>query len=282
MGYHPLVSSRADMISPKLSLVVCWLATVGLEAKPAPALPVGTYSYTSQMGSNSIDQAPQPAAATRTTSRGRVVAEDFRSYLPIEDTPEVQEAKEKFFDAFKQQTDLINEVREDGLWSAQPYADYYEDFEEAALGEYEYGDEEEDEEGDGGEEEDEEDDDDDDDEDDDDEEDEDEEDEDEDEEDEDDEDEEDDDDDDEEDSDEDDEEDSSSSSEEDDYGDDSSSSSSSSSSSEEDGEDPALLSMKALQALQPQQVEDTPEVEAAKRKFFDAYKTQIELVSNDI
>merc|ERR1711962_1982922 len=157
MGYHPLVSSRADMISPKLSLVVCWLATVGLEAKPAPALPVGTYSYTSQMGSNSKDQAPQPAAATRTTSRGRVVAEDFRSYLPIEDTPEVQEAKEKFFDAFKQQTDLINEVREDGLWSAQPYADYYEDFEEAALGEYEYGDEEEDEEGDGGEEEDEED-----------------------------------------------------------------------------------------------------------------------------
>merc|ERR1711962_1260106 len=313
MGYHPLVSSRADMISPKLSLVVCWLATVGLEAKPAPALPVGTYSYTSQMGSNSIDQAPQPAAATRTTSRGRVVAEDFRSYLPIEDTPEVQEAKEKFFDAFKQQTDLINEVREDGLWSAQPYADYYEDFEEAALGEYEYGDEEEDEEGDGGEEEDEEDDDDDDDDDEDDEdsdedsssssssseesdedeedsdeeddeEDEDEEDEDEDEEDEDDddEDEEDDDDDDEEDSDEDDEEDSSSSSEEDDYGDDSSSSSSSSSSSEEDGEDPALLSMKALQALQPQQVEDTPEVEAAKRKFFDAYKTQIELVSNDI
>merc|ERR1711962_444149 len=284
MGYHPLVSSRADMISPKLSLVVCWLATVGLEAKPAPALPVGTYSYTSQMGSNSIDQAPQPAAVTRTTSRGRVVAEDFRSYLPIEDTPEVQEAKEKFFDAFKQQTDLINEVREDGLWSAQPYADYYEDFEEAALGEYEYGDEEEDEEGDGGEEEDEVDDDDDDDDDDEDsdedsssssssseESDED-----------DDEDEEDDDDDDEEDSDEDDEEDSSSSSEEDDYGDDSSSSSSSSSSSEEDGEDPALLSMKALQALQPQQVEDTPEVEAAKRKFFDAYKTQIELVSNDI
>jgi len=290
------------------------LAIVGLEAKPAPALPVGSaYSFSSQLGSNTIVQ-QQPAETTRTTARGRVVAggpTDIARYLPSVDTPEVQAAKEKFFDAFKQQTDLINEVREDGLWSAQPYSDYYDLFEEAGAGETEYeGDEEDEEEGDGGEDEDEdEDDDDDDDEDDDDDDDsdssssseedssssseedsdeeddddeddddEDEEDEDEEDEDEEDEDEEDDDeeDDDEEDS---DEEDSSSSSSEED-GDDSSSSSSSSS-SEENG-DPALLSMQALQALQPKQVEDTPEVEAAKQRFFDSYKAQLELVTNDV
>jgi len=316
------------MFSLKVSVVVCWLAMVGLEAKPAPALPVGSYSFSSQLGSNSIDQ-QQSALTTRTTSRGRVVSDDYTSYLPVEDTPEVQDANEKFMDAFQQQIDLINDVREDGLWSVQPYADNYDYFEEAAQGgEYEGDEEDEDEEGDGEDEEDEEDedddedddeedsdeddddddssssseedsssseedsdeedsdeeDDDDDDEDDDDE-DEDEEDEDEedeDEEDEDDDDDEDEDDDDDEDSDEDDDDDSSSSSsssEED--GMDSSSSSSSSSSSEEDG-DPALLSMKALQALQPKQVEDTPEVEAAKKKFFDSYKAQLELVTNDI
>merc|ERR1712106_458842 len=223
MGYHALASQRTatDMFSLKVSVVVCVLAIVGLEAKPAPALPVGSaYSFSSQLGSNTIDQ-QQPAETTRTTARGRVVAggpTDITSYLPSVDTPEVQAAKEKFFDAFKQQTDLINEVREDGLWSAQPYSDYYDLFEEAGAGETEYeGDEEEEEEGEGSEEEE---DDDDDEEDDDDE----------------------DDDDDEEDSDEDSSS-SSSSSEED--GDDSSSSSSSSS-SEENG-DPALLSMQALQ-----------------------------------
>merc|ERR1711887_253966 len=328
MGIPHLTSTRTvhihNMFSLKVSVVVCWLAMVGLEAKPAPALPVGSYSFSSQLGSNSIDQ-QQPALTTRTTSRGRVVADDYTSYLPVEDTPEVQDANEKFMDAFQQQIDLINDVREDGLWSVQPYADNYDYFEEAAQGgEYEGDEEDEDEEGDGEDEEDEEDEDDDeedsdeedddddssssseedsssseedsdeedsdeeddDDEDDDDEdedeEDEDEEDEDEEDEDDDDEDE-DDDDDDEEDSDEGDDDDdsssSSSSSEED--GLDSSSSSSSSSSSEEDG-DPALLSMKALQALQPKQVEDTPEVEAAKKKFFDSYKAQLELVTNDI
>jgi len=315
------------MFSLKVSVVVCWLAMVGLEAKPAPALPVGSYSFSSQLGSNSIDQ-QQSALTTRTTSRGRVVSDDYTSYLPVEDTPEVQDANEKFMDAFQQQIDLINDVREDGLWSVQPYADNYDYFEEAAQGgEYEGDEEDEDEEGDGEDEEDEEDEDDDEDDDeedsdeddddddssssseedsssseedsdeedsdeeDDDDDDEDDDDEDEDEEDEDDEDEdeededddEDDDDDDEEDSDEGDDDDdsssSSSSSEED--GLDSSSSSSSSSSSEEDG-DPALLSMKALQALQPKQVEDTPEVEAAKKKFFDSYKAQLELVTNDI
>ncbi|CAL4241156.1 unnamed protein product [Meganyctiphanes norvegica] len=115
-------------------------------------MPVGTYSYSSQLGTNSVDQ-QQPVETTRTTARGRVVPggpTDIASYLPAEDTPEVQEAKEKFFDAFKQQTDLINEVREDGLWSAQPYADYYEDFEDAGQAEQEY--EYEEEEGDGGEE----------------------------------------------------------------------------------------------------------------------------------
>merc|ERR1712106_600260 len=222
MGYHALASQRTatDMFSLKVSVVVCVLAIVGLEAKPAPALPVGSaYSFSSQLGSNTIDQ-QQPAETTRTTARGRVVAggpTDITSYLPSVDTPEVQAAKEKFFDAFKQQTDLINEVREDGLWSAQPYSDYYDLFEEAGAGETEYeGDEEDEEEGEGDDDDEE----DDDDEDDDDEEDEDEEDEDE-------------EDDDEEDSDEEDSSSSSSSSEED--GDDSSSSSSSSS-SEENGD----------------------------------------------
>ncbi|CAL4087986.1 unnamed protein product [Meganyctiphanes norvegica] len=268
------------MFSLKLSLVVCCLATGWLEAKPAPAMPVGTYSYSSQLGSNSIDQ-QQPVETTRTIARGRFVAggsTDIASYQQVEDTPEVQEANAKFFDAFKQQTDLINEVREEGLWSAQPYADHYEDFEEAGLSENEY--EEDEEEGEGGEEEDEEEEDDEDDEDEEDsdesdsssssEEDSDEEDEDE-EKDEEEGDEEEDEEDEEGDE---DEEDSSSSSEED-------SSSSSSSSSEENG-DPALLSMQALQALQPKQVEDTPEVEAAKLKFFDQYKAQLELVTNDI
>merc|ERR1712106_642136 len=286
MGYHALVSQRTatDMFSLKVSVVVCVLAMVGLEAKPAPALPVGSaYSFSSQLGSNTIDQ-QQPVETTRTTARGRVVAggpTDITSYLPSVDTPEVQAAKEKFFDAFKQQTDLINEVREDGLWSAQPYSDYYDLFEEAGAGETEYEGDEEDEddedssssEEDSDEDDEDEGDDDEDsdssssseedssssseedsDEDDEDEGDDDEEDEDEEDEDEDDEDEEDDD---EEDSDEEDSSSSSSSSEED--GDDSSSSSSSSS-SEENG-DPALLSMQALQALQPKQVEDTPEVE---------------------
>merc|ERR1711887_37650 len=278
MGIPHLTSTRTvhihNMFSLKVSVVVCWLAMVGLEAKPAPALPVGSFSFSSQLGSNSIVQ-QQPALTTRTTSRGRVVADDYTSYLPVEDTPEVQDANEKFLDAFQQQLDLINEVREDGLWSVQPYADNYDYFEEAAQGgEYEGDEEDEDEEGDGEDEEDEEDEDDDEDDDEEDsDEDDDDDDEDEEDEDEEDEDEEDEDDDDEdEDDDDDDEEDSSSSSsssEED--GLDSSSSSSSSSSSEEDG-DPALLSMKALQALQPKQVEDTPEVEAAKKKFFDSYK----------
>merc|ERR1711970_1112512 len=271
MGIPHFASTRTvhihNMFSLKVSVVVCWLAMVGLEAKPAPALPVGSYSFSSQLGSNSIDQ-QQSALTTRTTSRGRVVADDYTSYLPVGDTPEVQDANEKFMDAFQQQIDLINDVREDGLWSVQPYADNYDYFEEAAQGgEYEGDEEDEDEEGD--EDDDEEDSDEDDDDDDssssseedsssseedsdeeDDDDDEDDDDEDEDEEDEDDEDEddedEDDDDDDEEDSDEGDDDDdsssSSSSSEED--GLDSSSSSSSSSSSEEDG-DPALLSMKA-------------------------------------
>merc|ERR1711970_1208975 len=136
---------------------------VGLEAKPAPALPVGSYSFSSQLGSNSIDQ-QQSALTTRTTSRGRVVADDYTSYLPVEDTPEVQDANEKFMDAFQQQIDLINDVREDGLWSVQPYADNYDYFEEAAQGgEYEGDEEDEDEEGDGEDEEDEDDDEDDDD-----------------------------------------------------------------------------------------------------------------------
>merc|ERR1712128_294011 len=289
--------------SLKVSVVVCVLAIVGLEAKPAPALPVGSaYSFSSQLGSNTIDQ-QQPAETTRTTARGRVVAggpTDITSYLPSVDTPEVQAAKEKFFDAFKQQTDLINEVREDGLWSAQPYSDYYDLFEEAGAGETEYEGEEEEEEGEGGEEE--EDDDDDDEEDDDDEddsdssssseedssssseEDSDEDDEDEgddDEEDEDEEDEDEEDDDEEDDDEEDSDEDSSSSSSSSEEDGDDSSSSSSSSSSEENG-DPALLSMRALQSLQPKQVEDTPEVEAAKQRFFDSYKAQLELVSNDV
>merc|ERR1712106_1256828 len=159
MGYHALVSQRTatDMFSLKVSVVVCVLAIVGLEAKPAPALPVGSaYSFSSQLGSNTIDQ-QQPVETTRTTARGRVVAggpTDITSYLPSVDTPEVQAAKEKFFDAFKQQTDLINEVREDGLWSAQPYSDYYDLFEEAGAGETEHeGDEEDEEEGEGGDEE---------------------------------------------------------------------------------------------------------------------------------
>merc|ERR1712128_242725 len=138
--------------SLKVSVVVCVLAMVGLEAKPAPASPVGSaYSFSSQLGSNTIDQ-QQPAETTRTTARGRVVAggpTDITSYLPSVDTPEVQAAKEKFFDAFKQQTDLINEVREDGLWSAQPYSDYYDLFEEAGAGETEYeGDDDDEDEGD--------------------------------------------------------------------------------------------------------------------------------------
>merc|ERR1712106_815092 len=160
MGYHALASQRTatDMFSLKVSVVVCVQAIVGLEAKPAPALPVGSaYSFTSQLGSNTIDQ-QQPAETTRTTARGRVVAggpTDITSYLPSVDTPEVQAAKEKFFDAFKQQTDLISEVREDGLWSAQPYSDYYDLFEEAGAGETEYeGDEEDEEEGEGGDDED--------------------------------------------------------------------------------------------------------------------------------
>merc|ERR1711970_1482402 len=292
MGIPHLTSTRTvhihNMFSLKVSVVVCWLAMVGLEAKPAPALPVGSYSFSSQLGSNSIDQ-QQSALTTRTTSRGRVVSDDYTSYLPVEDTPEVQDANEKFMDAFQQQIDLINDVREDGLWSVQPYADNYDYFEEAAQGgEYEGDEEDEDEEGDGEDEEDEEDEDDDDDddeedsdEDDDDdssssseedssssEEDSDEEDSDEENDDDDDEDDDDEDEDESDEGDDDDDDSSSSSSSSEEDGLDSSSSSSSSSSSEEDG-DPALLSMKALQALQPKQVEDTPEVEAAKKKFFD-------------
>merc|ERR1711970_969881 len=292
--YHALASTRTvhdfDMFSLKVSVVVCWLAMVGLEAKPAPALPVGSFSFSSSLGSNSIAQL-QPVDTTRTTSRGRVVADDHISYLQdlqadqIDDTKAVQDANEKFLDAFERQIDLINEVRDEGLWSVQPYADNYDYFEEAAHGDYE-GDDDEDEEGDGGEEDDDDDDDEDSDEDDSDssssssseedsdEEDSDEDDDDDDDDEEDDDDEDEDDDDDDEDDDDDDEEDS------DEY-DDSSSSSSSSSSSEENG-DPALISMKALQALQPKQVEDTPEVEAAKKKFFDSYKAQLELVTNDV
>merc|ERR1711887_501761 len=147
MGIPHLTSTRTvhihNMFSLKVSVVVCWLAMVGLEAKPAPALPVGSFSFSSQLGSNSIVQ-QQPALTTRTTSRGRVVADDYTSYLPVEDTPEVQDANEKFLDAFQQQLDLINEVREDGLWSVQPYADNYEYFEEAAEGAAEGDDEEDD------------------------------------------------------------------------------------------------------------------------------------------
>merc|ERR1711970_1669045 len=132
-----------NMFSLKVSVVVCWLAMVGLEAKPAPAMPVGSFSFSSQLGSNSIDE-QQPALTTRTTSRGRVVADDYTRYLPVEDTPEVQDANEKFLDAFQQQLELINEVREDGLWSVQPYADNYEYFEEAAEGAAEGDDEEDD------------------------------------------------------------------------------------------------------------------------------------------
>merc|ERR1711970_1179907 len=147
MGIPHLTSTRTvhihNMFSLKVSVVVCWLAMVGLEAKPAPALPVGSYSFSSQLGSNSIDE-QQPALTTRTTSRGRVVSDDYTSYLPVEDTPEVQDANEKFLDAFQQQLELINEVREDGLWSVQPYADNYEYFEEAAEGAAEGDDEEDD------------------------------------------------------------------------------------------------------------------------------------------
>merc|ERR1711887_137643 len=145
MGIPHLTSTRTvhihNMFSLKVSVVVCWLAMVGLEAKPAPALPVGSFSFSSQLGSNSIDE-QQPALTTRTTSRGRVVSDDYTSYLPVEDTPEVQDANEKFLDAFQQQLELINEVREDGLWSVQPYADNYEYFEEAAEGAAEGDDEE--------------------------------------------------------------------------------------------------------------------------------------------
>merc|ERR1711887_315315 len=148
MGIPHLTSTRTvhihNMFSLKVSVVVCWLAMEGLEAKPAPAMPVGSFSFSSQLGSNSIDQ-QQPALTTRTTSRGRVVADDYTSYLPVEDTPEVQDANEKFMDAFQQQIDLINDVREDGLWSVQPYADNYDYFEEAAQG-GEYEEDEEDEE----------------------------------------------------------------------------------------------------------------------------------------
>merc|ERR1711887_452704 len=162
MGIPHLTSTRTvhihNMFSLKVSVVVCWLAMVGLEAKPAPALPVGSYSFSSQLDSNSIDQ-QQSALTTRTTSRGRVVSDDYTSYLPVEDTPEVQDANEKFMDAFQQQIDLINDVREDGLWSVQPYADNYDYFEEAAQGgEYGGDEEDEDEEGDGEDEEDEDDD----------------------------------------------------------------------------------------------------------------------------
>merc|ERR1711887_166046 len=147
MGIPHLTSTRTvhihNMFSLKVSVVVCWLAMEGLEAKPAPAMPVGSFSFSSQLGSNSIDE-QQPALTTRTTSRGRVVSDDYTSYLPVEDTPEVQDANEKFLDAFQQQLELINEVREDGLWSVQPYADNYEYFEEAAEGAAEGDDEEDD------------------------------------------------------------------------------------------------------------------------------------------